>query len=223
MGQYYELYNRDTNQKIKHNFDVIGGMKLTEHSYVNNNLAVFLRKKLANEWSGNRIYHIGDYASPVDGTTTESKMWDEAYNILENAKSVKCPIAYDDEILDYPYVINLDEKQYVDIRDIDVCDYWIDESGDVWLFYFDPLLMLTACGNGQGGGDYWGPDEELIGSWAGDRLSASDTKPEGYELLIPHFYEEEISSNTKDVKKAKKIHTYGIEGAGYQKWLESSK
>ena len=31
--------------------------------------------------------------------------------------------------------------------------------------------MLTALGNGQGGGDYRGKEEEKIGAWAGDWIS----------------------------------------------------
>ena len=222
MGQYYEVYNRTKNEKIIHDFDVIGGMKLTEHSYVGNNLAVFLRKKLATDWKGDRIYHIGDYASPEDGTQTASKMWDGADNILNNAVSIKCPMAYEDEILEYPIVINHDTKEYIDIRDADVTDYWIDKDGKVWLFYYDPLLLLTACGNGLGGGDYRGSNEELIGSWAGDRLEASSSKPEGYEPFVPHFYDRHMS-DFKDLKNAKRFMTYGIEGQGYQSFLEKIK
>lgn len=217
MGQYYEVYNQTKNEKIEHNFEAVGGMKLTEHSYVNNNLAVFLRKKLATDWNGDKIYHIGDYAAPDDGTRTASKIWDTADNILNNAKSVKCPVTGNDEVLEYPYVINHDKKEYIDIRDADVCDYWIDKEGKAWLFYFDPLLLLTACGNGQGGGDYWGSDEELVGSWAGDNLSASATKPEGYDLITPHF-NEGWDADFKDLKNAKELITNGIEGAGYQEW-----
>lgn len=222
MGQYYSLYNRSKNERVEHDFNTIGGMKLTEHSYVVNNLAVFLRKKLANEWSGDRIYHIGDYASPNDGTSTASKMWADGYEILSNATSIKCPASSEDEQLEYPYIINHDKKKYVDIRDVDVCNYWVGKNGDVWLYFFDPLLLLTACGNGQGDGDYFGFDGELIGSWAGDRISASDTKPEGYEVLVPHFHEG-VGLDPQVLKNHGKIINHGIEGDGYQKWISALK
>lgn len=35
----------------------------------------------------------------------------------------------------------------------------------------NPLSLLTALGNGQGGGDYRGKEEEKIGAWAGDWIS----------------------------------------------------
>ena len=47
-----------------------------------------------------------------------------------------------------------------------------------------PLPLLTACGNGRGGGDYRMdiPDIRFIGSWAFDLLEVTDgVPPVGYE------------------------------------------
>lgn len=219
MGQYYELYNRTKNEKVEHSFDIIGGMKLTEHSYINNPLAVFLRKKLATDWKSDRIYHIGDYASPGDNTQTACKMWDEADAILNNAKDVKCENQADDEeVIEYPYVFNNDKKQYIDIRNAAVCDHWA-EKGNIWLYYYDPLLLLTACGNGQGCGDYYGTNQEYIGSWAGDSLGASNQIPEGYEeLKLEFFNKREMCKLELSEGVTYSLKTSGIEGLGYENW-----
>jgi hypothetical protein len=42
---------------------------------------------------------------------------------------------------------------------------------------------LTCEGNGRGGGDYRG-ESPLIGSWARDVISVSDTKPKDFEELV---------------------------------------
>lgn len=44
----------------------------------------------------------------------------------------------------------------------------------------DPLPILTALGNGMGGGDYVGTNESYVGTWAWDLLSVEDEAPEGY-------------------------------------------
>ena len=67
MGQFFTIYNSDKNEYIENDFAVMGGSKLTEHSYVNNALAVFLRYKLAKDWKNDSIYHLGEFAGPEDG------------------------------------------------------------------------------------------------------------------------------------------------------------
>lgn len=53
-----------------------------------------------------------------------------------------------------------------------------------------PLPLLTASGNGRGDGDYNGPDEELVGTWAGDPLQillSINAIPVHYKEIIPQF------------------------------------
>jgi hypothetical protein len=46
-----------------------------------------------------------------------------------------------------------------------------------------PLPLLTAEGNGNGGGDYYGENKNMVGIWARDIISISDTVPEGFTEL----------------------------------------
>lgn len=48
--------------------------------------------------------------------------------------------------------------------------------------------VRTQQGNGLGGGDYWGTNEELIGTWALDTISIED-EPIGKEIATEYFVE----------------------------------
>ena len=65
-----------------------------------------------------------------------------------------------------------------------------DEMGDGWVPH--PLPLLTAMGNGQGGGDYRGVNMDKIGCWAGDLLHVTMLPPRkeaGFTELEVEFYE----------------------------------
>ena len=59
---------------------------------------------------------------------------------------------------------------------------------DGWMIH--PLSLLTASGNGRGGGDYRGHNKHLVGLWAGDVISSDSKVPQGYEEITPDFREE---------------------------------
>ena len=169
MGQYFTVRNIDKKIQIKHDFNRIGGMKLTEHSYVYNNLAVFLRNKLANEWKGDRVIHVGDYASTEDGTSTQGllkKLYEN--NEYDNSKEWSDPLSsisipdYVKEIVpkenDYRYIANIDMGIYIDIEEAIPVSITIDrkinqKTNHLFVSCLDPLLLLIACGNGLGLGD----------------------------------------------------------------------
>ena len=67
---------------------------------------------------------------------------------------------------------------------------------DMDVYCLSPLALLTACGNGMGGGDYEGSDIRAVGSWALDRIelrklspSSGMSAPLGYKLINPRFIE----------------------------------
>ena len=51
----------------------------------------------------------------------------------------------------------------------------------------NPLPLLLAQGNGQGGGDYRGKNENTVGIWAKNEISIEFEVPEGYKELIVSF------------------------------------
>ena len=62
MGQYYKVINIDKKEYMRPNC----GLKLMEWSYNRNPLILNLMKKLANEWKGDRVFVVGDYAVAHD-------------------------------------------------------------------------------------------------------------------------------------------------------------
>jgi hypothetical protein len=52
-----------------------------------------------------------------------------------------------------------------------------------------PLPLLTADGNGRGGGDYNGEGIDHVGTWARDRISLMKEIPEDFTEITPNFDE----------------------------------
>ena len=73
MGQYYKFVNIDKKEICDRNRH---GYKLMEHSYVNNDYCNDILRLLSNEWKGDRVIHVGDYAESTDSSNTA--------NIIEN-------------------------------------------------------------------------------------------------------------------------------------------
>lgn len=177
MGQYYTIVNVTKNEIL--DYRDIDGLKLLEHSYIDNEVAVWLRDKLARDWTGDVVVHIGDYFEGNEKIKTQN--WYE-----KHAKTIHMG-EFENIYKTYPYILNLDKKEYVDISELrSERPMWDDD----WFFSYDPLLLLTALGNGEGGGDYYGQlNNDKVGSWAGDHLACTDDKNEleGYEQLDVRF------------------------------------
>ena len=61
------------------------------------------------------------------------------------------------------------------------------EGKNEWII--SPLPLLTALGNGRGGGDYKGTEMDKIGIWARDILSVEFEVPDGFNELKVNFKE----------------------------------
>jgi hypothetical protein len=89
------------------------------------------------------------------------------YNMASEDKVMNNEINQEYKDKPYRYIVNHTKKQYTD-KDAE---------------HFHPLPLLTAEGNGRGGGDYRGLNEDKIGIWARDVISIEKAAPEGYEEL----------------------------------------
>ena len=58
------------------------------------------------------------------------------------------------------------------------------------IFSIIPLPLLVSEGNERGGGDYYGNNKELCGTWARDCISVEKTIPDDFVELKCDFYEE---------------------------------
>ena len=184
MGQYYKFINVDKREICDRN---LGMMKLMEHSYLYNNYCSDILFLLNTDWKNDRVIHVGDYAEPDDGTTTQEiieqiqdelkveSVYNEADNYLEKQ--------INEEILEIRYVYNHDKKEYVDLYKQPI-QYFDIEGSTISVTKINSFALLVACGNGLGGGDYVYHakiNEEKVGSWAGDRFESSTTFLDKYK------------------------------------------
>ena len=89
----------------------------------------------------------------------------------------------------YRYLANETKGVFVDREVAPVAWVWV-EGENFGITRTDPLPLFMAIGNGLGGGDYWGENQEKIGSWAGDVIVPTNERPgEGYQEIASPFDE----------------------------------
>lgn len=165
----------DKNDKIiswVYSHDYGNGLKLMEHSWVGNGFVGAFETLIFD--NPQRVVWGGDYAD------NEANIEENLYRLCIDELKINPNV---DDIIESRFVINHSKQLFVDkTKGIDV-DSWV----------VNPLPLLTAEGNGRGGGDYYtrsGEEDFLVGSWARDIISVSNDVPSDYEELIVSFSEE---------------------------------
>lgn len=166
MGQYYmavilaeksekEYIRTFLNPQMYNN-----GSKLTEHSYIGNNFIKVVENLIgpSGMFYKSRLVWAGDYADP------EPNSENNLYMMCET----KTPFVSTEPIVSYNYIVNHTKKIY------------IKKNNDIYGIH--PLPLLTAEGNGRGGGDYDGPNMDMVGTWARDVISMEKDAPD-YTLI----------------------------------------
>lgn len=173
MGQYYYPVSIDRMEYV-HSHDYDNGLKLMEHSYIGNQLMNAVESLLSpnSDWYKTKLVWAGDYADPENN---EEK---NLHTIVFERETKRTPKSIGGD--GYRFIINHTKKQYVDKRKIKK-----DDKG----YRIHPLSLLTAEGNGRGGGDFRGKDTR-IGTWARDIISVDIVFPEGYTEINGQFKEE---------------------------------
>lgn len=189
MGQCYKIAFKDidkgiisrNNRKLT-NYDEYIMSKIMEHSYLGN----YLMDSVAN-MIHNKIYKIawvGDYADDdVDAVTKSEVKYSDIFGAdkdLIKHKNIKLC-----KVFDYKgkYLVNYDKNVYISFD-----DYCKGKNiEDVYIV--NPISILTAIGNGRGGGDYGGSNENYVGSWAWDTISIDDKEPRNMKKLDIVFEE----------------------------------
>lgn len=180
MGQYYTpVLIRDNSQDnskeiIRFNsWDYDNGLKLMEHSYIGNSfvetVAMQLYKKPA------RVAWVGDYAdSYLEEFSEKAAVLKEFVDIerLDGEEYYKKPKYDITRNLLMLIIYNHTKKQYVDVYNYIHANSYMEGK---WATCVHPLPLLTAVGNGYGGGDYHDcyPDFNKVGMWAGDLLEVA--------------------------------------------------
>ena len=173
MGQYYKgvvgnkIYDNYLIYKDEKKYTLA---KLMEHSYINNLWVNTIAKQIYK--NPQKVAWVGDYSNEC--TSVFDKL-DVSYEDVWNT---------DGDVLKYArfsckkrYLVNHTTEEYVAMGKMPIKDGW----------QLHPLPLLTAVGNGGGGGDYYGKDEEYVGCWAGDVLSVEDEPPMEYSEVTFDF------------------------------------
>lgn len=182
MGQYYVVYVEDPDNGSVGVFMDDYGIKLMEQSWWDNGLCNGVASML---YKNPRILAwVGDYADDVGcKPDVYKKCWQDEDDRYK--RSIK-ECGNKEFSLFGRYLVNHSKKEYVD------CDGYYrrtyaamrleDRGGTIWVPH--PLSILTAIGNGQGGGDYGGClGLDKVGAWALNRISVEDEAPDGMKEL----------------------------------------
>lgn len=176
MGQYYKAFvMNEEGEYIFNPLDNDSGLKLMEHSYTGNTFVNGVVETIENEPS--RVAWVGDYAN-------EDTDFDDLYTklVYENiwVKGNDSAFNKTPEVHLDGYLINHSKCKYIDLK-----TYIEYNKEDGWCVH--PLPLLTAIGNGRGGGDYRGFNDYQVGAWAMDLIEYTHEKPESYHEVLTLF------------------------------------
>lgn len=183
MGQYYTALMIGPRGK-RYRLRARGGIKLMEHSWMGNESVHAVM--MAVQERPMRIAWIGDYADDVKkdfigaggGFIKNASIFMKLFGAAWNDNSIKEPPAAKRDI-DCPphYLVNKTKKVYLDMEAYEEANaFCVDWSDEPWCVH--PLPLLTAVGNGQGSGDYFGSlGKNFVGTWAFDEIFTTNRRP----------------------------------------------
>lgn len=190
LGDYAERMAASTKLKEKH-------LKFVE----------IIKKKI-----GTKSLYYGDVAGAGEKFKeyTLEELFD-SYDLKLEHDSEGMPIPFNEKgqkcsCDQFRYLYNTKRKEYVD--SFKILPSYVDiYKSEILFTKLDAYSLLIAIGNGLGGGDYFGPDENLVGLWAttSDSIIISEKSPkeyakenpevENYKEFIPLFCEHEPIEN----------------------------
>lgn len=179
IDNYKHNYNRNDPNSWGSCFS---GLKLTEHSWMDND---FVNGIIERIWDNPaQIAWVGDYAgSCFDWEFTEEiyrKVWSDGDDCLPELPFPALP-----DIHRTGCLINHSQLVFLDLKKF-YTENVVDGYGGKWCVH--PLPLLTAIGNGQGGGDYFSEiGKEHIGAWSLDLIEYVSERPDG-KLLKEVIY-----------------------------------
>lgn len=192
MGQYYRALTenkkdgqrvwsiqtvewRETVDRGEKDYGLYNGIKLTEHSWIGNDFMVGISEYLYK--NPTHVAWVGDYSDTDAWGNVNSvdyrSLHERAWNTIEEVDAQKSNFD-----VRHKFLVNHTKKTFVDFDD------YIEKSTteDGWCLH--PLSLLTACGNGLGGGDFHKTTtsigNENVGRWGFDEISIEDEAPSGY-------------------------------------------
>lgn len=174
MGQYYDILINQDNRYYYSDRKVDGKRefaKLMEHSWFENDTLKCICSFIYQKPS--QVFWVGDYADNVTNqiNTLSVKKIKEIYDLTycneKNVETLLLTSANQISLKDR-FLVNHTKKIFIDGDEY----FNLAQNNDGWCTH--PLSLLTALGNGQGGGDFFGENKEKVGAWAGDLISVED-------------------------------------------------
>ncbi len=147
MGAYYEC---TLNHK---RYDNTGGLKLMEHSFIENNYVGIMMFALTK--NPKEVVWLCDYHEKDDNT---SHTWDNTKEITKYPTNRVWEKDY--------YILNHTKKCVIDVRHLE--DLYIEDGRSSWHIHPIPILC-NSDESSQGGGDYHAEDSRRA-TWCGDTL-----------------------------------------------------
>lgn len=159
MGQYFTpVIIRTGNVQAFNSWDYNNGLKLMEHAYLGNTFTEVVVKQLLNNKAN--LAWVGDYADNENDRQLPFLAW------LPSDYAPKLEIGEMENSWGL-FFINHTKKEYFSMS------VYINQSQLVYGYsMIHPLPLLTALGNGRGGGDYKGDCMDMVGVWACDEIEA---------------------------------------------------
>lgn len=209
MGQYYKPVLITSDGRFlsinSHAFD--NGAKLTEHSWISNDYVNAVYSLIYK--SPKRVAWIGDYAEQEYETCGEAytqampfEQFQKYYELAWGEERTELASGLfskrDLTVLDYDtkgmFLVNHDKRVCIDMTVFIQENTTKGGSWDGWCM--NPLPLLTACGNGRGGGDYHEGHigYENIGIWAFECLEYTNKAPDGYAEEKFYFNEDGVAT-----------------------------
>jgi hypothetical protein len=187
MGQYYKVaFRHNCDTKVTVNDRKVKGVeyilaKLLEHGYVYTHLCVAVAREMLDNPA--HLAWVGDYAEEDElkrisnGEFGYESVWDTEHD------HTFPPPKTESGFYAGKYLLNHTKGQYISFDD------YFDALNEQSPWIVCPFAILTAVGNGRGGGDYRGVNEDLAGAWAWDELEITGNKEKfsGYEKVNPIF------------------------------------
>lgn len=177
MGQYYMPVIQEGKKLYRvYSHDFGSGLKLTEHSYIGNDFVNVVCNYIVD--NAVKLWWCGDYAEESDFENEKEfeRIYKHAWNYNDD-KEADTTIPEKNTDFDWSkqwYFVNLTKKEFVKMPVINNEEYDLT---------YNCVSLLTAVGNGRGGGDYWRGDmQSVVGYWAGNVVYLTLKKPDDKEF-----------------------------------------
>ena len=171
MGQYYNIIfladTKGTKEIIRLWIDtsVYGGVKLMEHAYIGESVMNIVEFML----SPKGMFYKGRLVWAGDNAEKEPECSENLYEMAQNKNDFRMSTIPE---LPYRYIVNHTKQQYVDKNKVKE---------------IHPLALLVAEGGAGGGGDYYGKNDHLCGTWSRDVISMENEIPNTFLELECEF------------------------------------